>query len=275
MTGSIHERISTSTSELGHVNDARVAKRLRVVRPRYVPLLHRIREHPVDLLTMVEQVTDCLDALFHGAHILHGDISVNSIVWSPSESASSEGNFVLCDLDTALDLDQDGSATVHVATTPRWHRTGTLPFLAIELIKGPETPHRLHHNYESLFWVVLWCAMKADYHAAGTDRAVIDKSLNKWESIRPRDIVSEKTKVLAMTWEELPIPKRFKESSHISDFVDNFRTFIHEAPGKVNTVLRKQRSRSGIAVQDRSEILDTIVCKERIRAMLKEAAELA
>ncbi|KAL7278014.1 hypothetical protein ACG7TL_007974 [Trametes sanguinea] len=277
MTDSIKERIPTSSLELRPIDDARVTQRLpsRLVRPRYVPLLHRIRENPEALLIMVEQVTDCLDALFHGAHILHGDISVNSIVWSPTESASSEGNFVLCDFDTALNLDQDGFATVHVATRPRWHRTGTLPFLAIELIKSPETIHRLYHNYESLFWVVLWCAMKADYHEVGTDRKAIDELLNKWESIDPDVILLEKMDDLVMSWNKLPIPSCFKTPKNIKTLMRKFRALIQEAPNKVDMVQLEEENEFGREIQDRGDIMDTIICKKSIKDILKDAAKLA
>ena len=48
------------------------------------------------------------------------------------------------------------------------HRTGTLPFMACELLcdatasrePGYEPiPHLLRHDYESLFWVALWCVL--------------------------------------------------------------------------------------------------------------------
>ncbi|OSD02311.1 hypothetical protein PYCCODRAFT_1435643, partial [Trametes coccinea BRFM310] len=192
MTDSFRGRVHKAWPDF--VTDDRVAR--LIVFPRYVPLLQRLHEHPPDLLTMVEHITDCLHALFHDAQILHRDVSAYNIMWQPSdESPDRKGKFILCDFDLAI-VTGGGAAVpatpakTRVATAP--HRTGTLPFLAIELIKSPETLHRLHHDYESLFWVVLWCAMKADYHKVGTDRKAIDKLLNKWESIYPEVILLEK-----------------------------------------------------------------------------------
>ncbi|KAL7278016.1 hypothetical protein ACG7TL_007976 [Trametes sanguinea] len=246
-----------------------------IVCSRYIPLLQRLREHPPDLLTMVEQITDCLHALWHEAQILHRDVSAYNIMWQPSQSPETKGKFVLCDFDMAVIIEGGASAPANTRVATATHRTGTLPFLAIELLENPKTLHRLYHDYESLFWVVLWCAMKADYHAEGTKRAAIDELLNEWEEVDLKQVASHKMRALKMYWNELPIPTRFKDSSRISDFIDGFRTFIDEASGQVNTALRKQRFKSGIAVKDRSDILDTIICKERIRAILKEAAESA
>ena len=77
--------------------------------------------------------------------------------------------FILIDFDQAARVDKAGQP---VGATSR-HRTGTLPFMAYELLidmheslksgasDGASTlAHCILFDYQSLFWVCLWCAIK-------------------------------------------------------------------------------------------------------------------
>ena len=70
---------------------------------------------------------------------------------------------VLNDFDHAVDLnkqpDFDSSLT---------HRTGTLPFLAIDLLNSEPPAHSSLHNLESLLYVYLWDAVQ--YHLGKRQR---------------------------------------------------------------------------------------------------------
>ncbi|KAG8994797.1 hypothetical protein FRB94_009654 [Tulasnella sp. JGI-2019a] len=41
------------------------------------------------------------------------------------------------------------------------HRTGTLPFMAIELLQNPLCEHGIHHDLEAVFWVLLCESLQA------------------------------------------------------------------------------------------------------------------
>ena len=93
--------------------------------------------------------------------ILHRDISINNIMYEIRDGAY---YFVLIDFDMAIVVeDRRGKSTYHTSSK---HRTGTLPFMAWELIKdatrgmnNPDwipIPHLLRHDYESLFYVSFW-----------------------------------------------------------------------------------------------------------------------
>lgn len=73
--------------------------------------------------------------------------------------------FILIDFDmaTVLPIGDDAS---YVPTSK--HRTGTLPFMAVDLIKDASmsskkghipVAHRLCHDFESIFWLCLWCTL--------------------------------------------------------------------------------------------------------------------
>ncbi|KAI9065677.1 hypothetical protein FKP32DRAFT_1647135 [Trametes sanguinea] len=268
MKDSFRQRIHKYWPEF-HTDD-RVAR--VIVFPLYIPLLKRLHEQPADLPTMVEQITDCLDALYHKAGILHRDVSAYNIMWQPSGGT---GNFVLCDFDLAIDVRRDGSALERVATAP--HRTGTLPFLALELLENDRTPHRLYHDYESLFWVVLWCAMKVDYRDKNTDRAAIDNVLHGWESTTLSEIYHKKKKVLETRCQTLPLSQRFKSSTRIAFLLRALSWLLLRALVDGTEIqLQEQDSVAfGAKVRSWGDIMDSLVCKKTIMEALEGAAKQA
>ncbi|KAI9068563.1 hypothetical protein FKP32DRAFT_138122 [Trametes sanguinea] len=286
MSGSIRKRTGTPKAYTekalgGPSRDER--NRLRLVNAGYVPLLHRIQARPEEVLTMVEQVTRCLDVLFHNVGILHRDVSVHNIMWQPSEShCGGEGSFILCDFDLPLPVDigsdVDGASSseaTHIAMEP--HRTGTLPFLPLELLDDDGTPHRLYHDYESLFWVVLWCAMKVDYRDKNTDRAAIDKILNGWQSTNLKRIYCKKRKVLDAPWLALPLSQRFKSSTRIMSSLIALSALIIRAPADGNDMQYEEEMSVEFGAKARSwgDIMDSLVCKKTIMEALERAAKQA
>ena len=75
---------------------------------------------------------------------------------------------VLIDFDLGVHVDENGHSLGHSSL----HRTGTLPFMAVELISDlaetydtsdttiTQQQHCVRHDFESLFWVSLWCAIR-------------------------------------------------------------------------------------------------------------------
>ncbi|KAI0660104.1 hypothetical protein C8Q70DRAFT_978275 [Cubamyces menziesii] len=133
---------------------------------------------------MVDYISECLHHLRHDALILHGDVSVRNIMCEITEDGP---NFILGDFDLAATLNPDGPPK-----DPAGQRhTGTLPFMALELLEDMASKpglnsapvvHELHHDYESLYWVTLWCTMKVDYcDQDAEDQKRIDAFVNQWE----------------------------------------------------------------------------------------------
>ena len=99
------------------------------------------------------------------------------------------------------------------------HRTGTLPFMAFELVESigsetiPEKPvrHCVRHGFESLLWVSLWCAvcivdprsLSDDDAAQEQARATFLATLEKGD---PETMASRKMKLLTNPDQFMAIP---------------------------------------------------------------------
>ena len=55
-----------------------------------------------------------------------------------------------------IDFDLASRVDVVEAYTSSAHRTGTVPFMAVELLRRSDSPHYLRHDFESVFYVALW-----------------------------------------------------------------------------------------------------------------------
>lgn len=75
---------------------------------------------------------------------------------------------VLIDLDLAKEKESDPD------TTSAPHRTGTLEFMAIEVLKG--SPHTWRHDLESFFYVLIWICIIGGKSKPGG----IPEPLQKW-----------------------------------------------------------------------------------------------
>ncbi|KAF8430901.1 hypothetical protein BGX38DRAFT_1104167, partial [Terfezia claveryi] len=102
--------------------------------------------------------------LFEGG-ILHRDISTNNILAYPDPANAIRilpGKSKVCpagdmlfgcliDLDYAINIGEGSTVTPSGAVD----RTGTYPFIAINILLGREG-HRYRHDLESMFYVLLW-----------------------------------------------------------------------------------------------------------------------
>jgi hypothetical protein len=102
--------------------------------------------------TSVEELLEaCRDvikghrSLYYDGKILHRDISENNLIITEIiQEGDPRGKLI--DLDLAKELDGGPSGARH--------RTGTMEFMAIEVLEG--RPHTHRHDLESLFYVFLW-----------------------------------------------------------------------------------------------------------------------
>ncbi len=89
------------------------------------------------------------------AEMLHRDISLSNLMY---EIRGGSIWLILNDFDLAARVDKDG---VPLQTSSTKHRTGTLPFMAVDILQNLTTAiHYLRHDLESAFWVALWCLIK-------------------------------------------------------------------------------------------------------------------
>jgi len=84
-------------------------------------------------------------SLYQDGSILHRDISENNLIITDARE-DGEPKGMIIDLDLAKEL--------RIARTGARRRTGTIQFMAIEVLEGEA--HTYRHDLESLFYVFLW-----------------------------------------------------------------------------------------------------------------------
>ncbi|CZR65577.1 uncharacterized protein PAC_15477 [Phialocephala subalpina] len=95
-------------------------------------------------------------SLLENGKILHRDISENNIIITDrTVEEDSEGRLI--DLDLAKELDSMPSGASH--------RTGTMQFMAIEVLQGKG--HTYRHDLESFFYVFIWMCIRYGHEEAG------------------------------------------------------------------------------------------------------------
>ena len=188
------------------------------------------------------------------AQILHRDISANNIMYTVKDG---KDWFVLIDFDLGVHVDENGHPLGHSSL----HRTGTLPFMARELISDlagtyntshiniAQRQHCIRHDFESLFWVSLWCAIRFISPAykgdCGTWKEKSGPYLSSWESGSAENpyasISSLKDSILTDSYEFLRALSFLSPSfKHMGGWLEAFRLPFAEAAStsKINDVKR-------------------------------------
>lgn len=97
-------------------------------------------------------------------------------IWNPGDKP----RFILNDFDLAARLDPDDSSENGTSGL----RTGTLPFLSIEHLQALSMPGNvredaLYHDYQSLFWVAVYCMIKYNKTSDSMEKKNIQKALQR------------------------------------------------------------------------------------------------
>ncbi|OJD18450.1 hypothetical protein AJ78_01506 [Emergomyces pasteurianus Ep9510] len=105
-------------------------------------------DSPKELLLALRDAIRAHRSLYINGKILHRDISENNIIITDPKSANGYSG-MLIDLDLAKELCSGG--------TGARHQTGTMEFMAIEVLRNID--HTYRHDLESFFYVLIWqCA---------------------------------------------------------------------------------------------------------------------
>lgn len=81
---------------------------------------------------------------------------------------------VLCDWDLASELTPDGK----VPRSQSKHRTGTQPFLAVDLLDDIPSEHFYRHDLESFFYILIWAGLH--YSLKGRKLKTTHRLVSDW-----------------------------------------------------------------------------------------------
>lgn len=160
-----------------------------------------------------------LHDLRYKAFILHRDVSLANIM---CEIIEGKPRFILNDFDLACHLDDQGEPK---GASPSIYRTGTLPFVAVDLLfdtfsprEAPRTPpvktHRLRHDFESLFWTVLAGILLSQRNKVSREQwDTVSAELSQWEKGDLSTIACCKSAIIndatGLSYGMLPLPPLF------------------------------------------------------------------
>jgi len=137
-----------------------------------------------ELLTALRDAIKAHRSLYLKGNILHRDVSENNIIiTNPDETGGFTGMLIDLDLAKVLGSGRSGAR----------HQTGTMEFMAIEVLRGID--HTYRHDLESFFYVLLWiCARRTwekEFLCSADDRPKRN-ILTKWYTGSFDDIADAK-----------------------------------------------------------------------------------
>jgi serine/threonine protein kinase len=138
----------------------------------------------VELLEALRDAIKAHRSLYLTGKILHRDISENNIIITDPKKADGFSG-MLIDLDLAKEVGAGRSGARH--------QTGTMEFMAIEVLRN--VAHTYRHDLESFFYVLLWmCARRAwerEFQCRLKDQPKKSR-LTKWYTGNYNDIAEAK-----------------------------------------------------------------------------------
>jgi hypothetical protein len=137
---------------------------------------------------------------------------------------------VLNDFDLAVSAD--------VKSTSSKHRTGTKPFMAIDLIHPDPMVHMYRHNLESLFYVLVWITSR--FHDG---QEIADPPLQEWADSGGATLLKEKNYFI-LSEPPLPTP----EFDLFGHWVVSLHTMIRDG----FSARTKYRSELAVAVRSKA-----------------------
>jgi serine/threonine protein kinase len=165
--------------------------------------------------------------LFEVPKILHRDISLNNLM------LRKEGDkvyAVLNDFDLAVSAD--------VKSTSSKQRTGTKPFMAIDLLRPDPPVHMCRHDLESMFYVLVWITSR--FHGG---KEIADAPLQEWADQGGATLVDKKHSFILS---EPPPPT--PEFDLLGHWVVSLQTMIRDG----FSARTKYRSELAVAVRSKA-----------------------
>ncbi|KAF8217834.1 hypothetical protein K438DRAFT_1656778 [Mycena galopus ATCC 62051] len=177
---------------------------------------------PNKLAKVFKQIFECYRWLYEEAKIIHRDVSLTNLMYHEIDG---DVYGVLNDFDLALRLGDMGDATSK-------QRTGTKPYMAIDLLVDSPPNHLYRHDLESFLYVLVFLTCQIE----GSDLA-------KWKDQTIAQL--EAAKASAIARKGFPANKNHFEkfNSWIVDLTDLFGTGLNNR--RVHNTTVRQAKRKG------------------------------
>ncbi|KAG9022874.1 hypothetical protein FRB95_014053 [Tulasnella sp. JGI-2019a] len=128
----------------------------------------RFAKGPKKLMCCAMDGTKGLQSLWECLGLIHQDIAPGNFLMNTLEDAPEGMRGFVIDLGLSVMVRSEKNAHFlqNLATTVHDHRTGTLPFMATQLLEDLHCEHRIHHDLEGVFWLLLCECLQAmrEYH---------------------------------------------------------------------------------------------------------------
>ena len=123
-----------------------------------------------ELLTALRDSIKAHRSLYLKGNVLHRDISENNIIITyPNKTGGIIGMLIDLDLAKVLGSGRSGAR----------HQTGTMEFMAIEVLLGID--HTYRHDLESFFYVLIWLCARRGWNLCGNPKGrPTDSRLKRW-----------------------------------------------------------------------------------------------
>ncbi|KAH9004959.1 hypothetical protein EDB86DRAFT_2825332 [Lactarius hatsudake] len=148
---------------MGNLYEGRVLRIL--IQEQLYPITEQTTAHNLSRLFL--EIFNCYKWLHEVPRILHRDISLNNLMFRK------EGNNVYAVLN-----DFDLAVSVDARSTSSKCRTGTKPFMAIDLLGPAQVHHMYRHDLESLLYVLVWITSR--FHDG---KEIQDPPLQQWAEL--------------------------------------------------------------------------------------------
>lgn len=148
---------------------------------------------------------------------------------------------ILNDFDVATRVGDKG---LPVAGNSSRHRTGTLPFMSLDILQNLRTStHYLRHDLEGVFWVALWCLVKFPRSKNSTEENTRRKALLDWEKGGLTAICNRKLSLLTEGSTLAVIPLTPEMQPHYRSWIMLFAEVLSSAYSTLNTMNRMHITR--------------------------------